>query len=311
VKPDVVKRDLLRVTDLSRAECDALFTLASELKAALRAGKPRPVLAGKTLAMIFEKPSLRTRISFETGMTQLGGHAIYLAPADIRLAQRETVADIARTLARVVDMIVARTFLHTVLVELAERADVPVVNGLTDFHHPCQVLADLFTLHERRKALDELRIAFVGDGNNVVHSWLEAATLYRFTFALACPHGYEPDAAILAECRAKGAVIDITDDVADAVHNADVVYTDVWTSMGQEEEAAARRARFAPYQVNDDVMRRAARGALVMHCLPAHRGEEISESVLEGPQSIVFDQAENRLHLQKALMAWLAQEAGR
>jgi ornithine carbamoyltransferase len=260
--------------------------------------------------MIFEKPSLRTRISFETGMTQLGGHAIYLAPADIRLGERETVADIARTLARVVDMIVARTFLHSVLVELAERAHVPVLNGLTDLHHPCQVLADLFTLVERRRPLDDLRIAFVGDGNNVVHSWLEAATLYKFTFALACPAGYEPDGEILARCRDAGASIEITPDVADAVHNADVVYTDVWTSMGQEHEAAARRAAFAPYQVNDDVMRRAARGALVMHCLPAHRGEEISESVLEGPQSVVFDQAENRLHVQKALMSWLAKESG-
>ena len=306
-----MKRDLLRVVDLTRAECDALFTLATDLKGALRSGKARPLLQGRTLAMIFEKPSLRTRISFETGMTQLGGHAIYLAPGDIRLGERETVADIARTLARVVDMIVARTFLHTVLVELAERADVPVVNGLTDFHHPCQVLADLFTLYERRKPLDELRIAFVGDGNNVVHSWLEAATLYRFTFALACPPGYEPDTEILARCRVAGANIEITNDVHAAVQNADVVYTDVWTSMGQEDEAVARRERFAPYQLNDGVMRRAARGALVMHCLPAHRGEEISESVLEGPQSVVFDQAENRLHVQKALMAWLAKESGR
>jgi ornithine carbamoyltransferase len=303
-----MKRDLLRVSDLSRAECEALFALAADLKGALRAATPRPLLQGKTLAMIFEKPSLRTRISFETGMTQLGGHAIYLAPADIRLGERETVADIARTLARVVDMIVARTFLHGVLVELAERASVPVVNGLTDLHHPCQVLADLFTLYERRLRLDDLRIAFVGDGNNVVHSWLDAATLYRFTFALACPPGYEPDAEIVARCRAAGAAIEITTDVADAVHGADVVYTDVWTSMGQEDEAAARRQRFAPYQVNEAVMRCAARGALVMHCLPAHRGEEIGEGVLEGPQSVVFDQAENRLHLQKALMAWLATE---
>ena len=311
MRPEASKRDFLRLTDLTRAECDALFALASDLKAALRAGRPRPELQGRTLAMIFEKPSLRTRISFETGMTQLGGHAIYLAPADIRLGQRETVADIARTLARVVDMIVARTFLHGVLVELAERAHVPVVNGLTDLHHPCQVLADLFTLHEHRRPLDELRVAFVGDGNNIVHSWLEAATLYRFTFALACPTGYEPDAAIVAECRAKGARTEITHDVAEAVRNADVVYTDVWTSMGQEDEAAARRARFAPYQLNDAVMRGAARDALVMHCLPAHRGEEITESVLEGPRSVVFDQAENRLHLQKALMAWLAKESGR
>jgi len=309
VKSDVRKRDLLRVTDLSREESDALFALAAELKAKLRSGKPPTLLAGRTLAMIFEKPSLRTRISFETGMTQLGGHAIYLAPADIRLGERETVPDIARTLTRVVDMIVARTFLHSVLVELAEHATVPVVNGLTDLHHPCQVLADLFTLHERRMKLDDLRIAFVGDGNNVVHSWLEAATLYRFAFALGCPPGYEPDTEILARCRAAGAAIEISNDVNDAVQGADVVYTDVWTSMGQEDEAAARRKQFAPYQVNDGVMRHAARGALVMHCLPAHRGEEITESVLEGPQSVVFDQAENRLHLQKALMAWLAKES--
>ncbi len=311
MKPDVRKRDLLRVADLSRVECDDLFGLATELKAALRSGTPPALLAGRTLAMIFEKPSLRTRISFETGMTQLGGHAIYLAPADIRLGERETVPDIARTLTRVVDMIVARTFLHSVLVELAEHAYVPVVNGLTDLHHPCQVLADLFTLHERRLTLDELRIVFVGDGNNVVHSWLEAAMLYRFSFALACPSGYEPDAAILARCRAAGASIEITNDVAAAARDADVVYTDVWTSMGQEDEAAARRRQFAPYQVNESVMRHAAPSALVMHCLPAHRGEEITESVLEGPQSIVFDQAENRLHLQKALMAWLARESGR
>ncbi len=311
MKADVRKRDLLRVVDLARTECDALFALAAELKAGLRSGKPPALLAGRTLAMIFEKPSLRTRISFETGMTQLGGHAIYLAPADIRLGERETVPDIARTLARVVDMIVARTFLHSVLVELAEHAHVPVVNGLTDLHHPCQVLADLFTLHERRLKLDELRIAFVGDGNNVVHSWLEAATLYRFAFALACPPGYEPDTEILARCRAAGAAIEITDDVTAAVRGADVVYTDVWTSMGQENEAAARRREFAPYQVNERVMRHAARGALVMHCLPAHRGEEITEHVLEGPQSVVFDQAENRLHVQKALMAWLAKESAR
>jgi len=192
-----VKRDLLRVADLRRAECEQLFVLAADIKGALKSGKARPLLAGKTLAMIFEKPSLRTRISFETGMFQLGGHAIYLAPWDIRLGERETVADIARNLARVVDMIVARTFLHSVLVELAEHATVPVINGLTDLHHPCQVLADLFTLVERRRPLDELRIAFIGDGNNMVHSWMEAATIFRFTFALACPAGYEPDGALM------------------------------------------------------------------------------------------------------------------
>jgi ornithine carbamoyltransferase len=306
-----MKRDLLRLSDLSRSECETLFALTSDLKGALKSDKPRPLLQGKTLAMIFEKPSLRTRISFDTGMFQLGGHAIYLAPWDIRLGERETVAEIARNLARVVDMIVARTFLHAVLVELAAHASVPVINGLTDLHHPCQVLADLFTLVEQRRPLDELRVAFVGDGNNVVHSWMEAATRFRFTLAVACPAGYEPDPEILAWCRAAGATIEVTSAVPDAVHNADVVYTDVWTSMGQEDEAEARRRVFAEYQVNARVMRHAARGAVVMHCLPAHRGEEITDGVLESPQSVVFDQAENRLHTQKALMAWVARESAR
>lgn len=306
-----MKRDVLRLVDLSRDECTALFALATEIKAALRSGKPRHLLAGKTLAMIFEKPSLRTRVSFETGMFQLGGHAIYLAPWDIRLGERETVADVARNLARVVDMIVARTFSHDVLVELAKHARVPVINGLTDLHHPCQVLADLFTLVEHRRKLDELRVVFVGDGNNLVHSWMEAAVVFPFAFALACPAGYEPSAEILADCRARGARIEITQSVPDAVRGADVLYTDVWTSMGQEDETAERRARFADYQINDEVLRHAAKDALVMHCLPAHRGEEITDAVIEGRQSIVFDQAENRLHLQKALMAWLARESGK
>ncbi|MCC6849200.1 MAG: ornithine carbamoyltransferase [Deltaproteobacteria bacterium] len=305
-----MKRDLLRLVDLTRDECSALLALATEIKTALRARTPRALLAGKTLAMIFEKPSLRTRVSFETGMFQLGGHAIYLAPWDIRLGERETVADVARNLARVVDMIVARTFSHAVLGELAQHARVPVINGLTDLHHPCQVLADLFTLVEHRRKLDEIRVAFIGDGNNLVHSWMEAATLFRFTFAVACPEGYEPDAELLADCRARGARIDVTRSVTDAVGGADVLYTDVWTSMGQEDEAAERRARFAGYQINDEVLRHAAKDALVMHCLPAHRGEEITDAVIEGRQSIIFDQAENRLHLQKALMAWLARESG-
>ena len=306
-----MKRDLLRLVDLSRDECMALFALATEIKTALRSGTPKHLLAGKTLAMIFEKPSLRTRVSFETGMFQLGGHAIYLAPWDIRLGERETVADVARNLARVVDMIVARTFSHDVLVELAKHARVPVINGLTDLHHPCQVLADLFTLVEHRRKLDELRVTFVGDGNNLVHSWMEAAAVFPFTFALACPAGYEPNAAVLADCRARGARIEITPSVTDAVRGADVLYTDVWTSMGQEDEAVERRRRFADYQINDEVLRHAAKDALVMHCLPAHRGEEITDAVIEGRQSIIFDQAENRLHLQKALMAWLARESGK
>ena len=304
-----MKRDLLRLVDLSQAECLEIFALASEIKGALRAGNPRALLAGKTLAMIFEKPSLRTRVTFETGMFQLGGHAIYLAPWDIRLGERETVADVARNLARWVDMIVARTFKHEVLAELAHHARVPVINGLSDLHHPCQVLADLFTLVEHQRSLAELHVAFIGDGNNLVHSWMEAATRFPFAFALACPPGYEPSADLLAECRAAGARIEVTTSVLDAVRGADVLYTDVWTSMGQEDEAAERRRRFAGYQINDTVLRHAAKDVLVMHCLPAHRDEEITDAVIEGPRSIIFDQAENRLHLQKALMAWLQQES--
>jgi ornithine carbamoyltransferase len=304
-----MKRDLLRLTDLGREDCEAILALAVEIKSTLRAGKPRPLLQGKTLAMIFEKPSLRTRISFETGIFQLGGTAIFLAPGDIRLGERETVADIARTLARMVDLIVARTFYHGVLAELAAHATVPVINGLSDLHHPCQVLADLMTVQERRRRLDDLRVAFVGDGNNVVHSWMEAAALFGFTFALACPEGYDPDPEILGGCQGRGARIEITRDASDAVHNADVVYTDVWTSMGQEDEAAARRRAFASYRVDEALMHYAARDAMVMHCLPAHRGEEITDAVIESPQSIVFDQAENRLHAQKALMVWLHEHA--
>jgi ornithine carbamoyltransferase len=306
-----MKRDLLRVVDLTRDECLAIFALATDIKMALRSGTPRPLLGGKTLAMIFEKPSLRTRVSFETGMFQLGGHAIYLAPWDIRLGERETVADVARNLARIVDLIVARTFRHAVLVELAAQAKVPVINGLTDLHHPCQVLADLFTLVEHRRKLDDIKVAFIGDGNNLVHSWMEAAVLFPFTFAVACPTGYEPNTSLVAECRKRGAKIEVTTAVADAVRGADVLYTDVWTSMGQEEESAVRRDRFAGYQINDEALRHAAKDALVMHCLPAHRGEEITDSVIEGRQSIIFDQAENRLHLQKALMAWLVRESSK
>ena len=203
---------------------------------------------------------------------------------------------------RMVDIVMIRTYEHTIIERFASQSRVPVVNGLTDFHHPCQVLADLFTLYERRKPLDELRIAFVGDGNNVVHSWLEAATLYRFTFALACPPGYEPDTEILARCRVAGANIEITNDVHAAVQNADVVYTDVWTSMGQETQREQRLEAFQRYQVNEPVMRFARPRALVMHCLPAHRGEEITDVVLDGETSIVLDQAENRLHAQKAVI---------
>jgi ornithine carbamoyltransferase len=252
--------------------------------------------------MIFEKPSLRTRVTFEVGMVQLGGAAIHLAPGDIRLGERESASDIARNLERWVDCIMARVFSHQAVADLAAAARVPVINGLSDLHHPCQVLSDCFTLLEHRGSLAGVRVAFLGDGNNVAHSWIEAAARIGFDFVLACPPGYEPDAAIAAEA---GGRLTVTHDLEAAVRGADVVYTDVWTSMGQETEAKARRRAFKPFQVNERVMGIAGSKALVMHCLPAHRGEEITDGVIDGPQSVVFDQAENRLHVQKAILVWL------
>jgi len=298
-----VKRDLLRIADLSTQEIEAILALAKRLKDELRDGTPHPLLAGRTLAMIFEKPSLRTRVTFEVGMVQLGGAAIHLGPGDIRLGERESAGDIARNLERWVDLVMARTFLHQSVVDLAAGARVPVINGLSDLHHPCQVLSDCFTLLERRGRLAGLRVAFIGDGNNVVHSWMDAAVRLGFGFVLACPPGYEPDPSIIAEARPHAT---ITHDVEIAARGADVLYTDVWTSMGQEAEAKARRRAFVRYQVNERVVALAGPRALVMHCLPAHRGEEITDAVLDGPQSVVFEQAENRLHVQKAIMCWLA-----
>ncbi|MEK7782782.1 MAG: ornithine carbamoyltransferase, partial [Candidatus Binatota bacterium] len=261
-----------------------------------------------TLALVFEKPSLRTRVSFEIGMVQLGGHAVFLGPAEIHLGVRESAADCARSLSRWVDLIVVRTFSQGTLEEVARCATVPVINGLTDLFHPCQVLADCFTLLEHKGKLEGLKIAFVGDGNNMVHTWMQAAEKFSFSFALACPRGYEPSAEITRVAKQDGGRIVVTNDVAKAVQGADVIYTDVWTSMGQEGESEVRRKAFQGYQVNRDVVAMAKRDVLVMHCLPAHRGEEITDEVLEGPQSIVFDQAENRLHAQKAIMVWALKE---
>ena len=302
-----MKRDLISISDLTRDEVEELFSLALRLKADRQKGWPHPILADKTLAMIFEKPSLRTRVTFEAGMDQLGGYAIYLSPQDIGLGTRETVPDVAKNLSRWVDLIMARTFSHQALTELAQAATIPVINGLSDLLHPCQVLADCLTLIEHRGALEGLKVAFVGDGNNVVHSWLHAAVKLPFRFVLACPPGYEPDRAVLEQTRQAGALVTVTHTVAEAAREADAIYTDVWTSMGQEEEGEARRQAFADYQVNAEVMSLAKPDALVMHCLPAHRGEEIAADVLDGPQSVVFDQSENRLHIQKAIMVWLLQ----
>jgi ornithine carbamoyltransferase len=306
-----MKRDFLTLDGCTRSELDEILHISARLKRDLKAGQRPPLLGGKTLAMIFEKPSLRTRVTFEVGMTQLGGYAVYLTPNDIRLGERESVSDIARNLERWVDFIMARTNAHQTLTELASHARVPVLNGLSDMRHPCQVLSDCFTLIERRGRLEGLRVTWLGDGNNVANSWIAVAPRLGFSFALACPRGYEPDQATVDKARAEGAHVLITSDPQEALHDADVIYTDVWTSMGQEGEANARRRDFRPYQVNAAALRHAKPDAVVMHCLPAHRGEEISGDVIDGPQSIVFDQAENRLHVQKGVLVWLNQQMGR
>ena len=298
------KRDLLSLDDLSREEIGKIFSLSQRLKRAQKSGRAHRLLAGKTLALVFEKPSLRTRVSFETGIFQLGGTAVFLGPGEIQLGVRETAADSARNLSRWVDLIVMRTFAQQTLEEMAAHATIPVINGLTDLFHPCQVLADCLTLLERKGALKDLKVAFLGDGNNMVHTWMQAAQKFSFSFVVACPKGYEPDAEIVRAAKEKGGRVSVTHEIEKAVRDADVVYTDVWTSMGQEREFEKRRKAFQSYQLNQAVLARAKKDAVVMHCLPAHRGEEITDEVLDGPQSVVLDQAENRLHVQKAIMVW-------
>jgi ornithine carbamoyltransferase len=304
-----MSRHLLTLDDVTRDDIEGLFDLAAALKAKQRQAILYTPLQGKTLAMIFEKPSLRTRVTFEAGMTQLGGHAIYLAPGDIRLGQRETVQDAARNLERWVDGIVARTFSHQMVERLALYSRIPVINGLSDGHHPVQILCDLFTLWEKRRVIAGLRVAFIGDGNNVCHSWLQGAAKLGVHFTLACPLGYEPDPAILAraqeEAKTSGARLDVIHDPRVAARGADVLYTDVWASMGQEDERARRLRDFQGFQIDGALVDLAGRDVLMMHCLPAHRGEEITDEVMDGSRSIVFDQAENRLHMQKAILVTL------
>lgn len=303
-------RDLLGINDLTSEECIALLQLAAEMKQTTRAGGEvvrwkRPHL----LAMIFEKPSLRTRFTFEAAMVQLGGHAIYLSPNEIGLGKRESVADAARNLERWCQAIMARVFAHQTLVELAENATVPVINALSDLEHPCQALADFQTLIEHKGEAKGKHLVFVGDGNNVAHSLMLLAAKLGTHFTIACPEGYEPNERILSLAReiasATGSLITVMRDPKEAVRTADAIYTDVWASMGQEHEAEQRKQVFMPYQVNAELLKAAKPGAIVMHCLPAHRGEEITDEVMDGAQSVVFDQAENRLHAQKAVLAAL------
>jgi ornithine carbamoyltransferase len=300
-----MKRDLLTISDLKREEIEALIRRARELKALHRRGQNPQPLKGKILAMIFDKPSTRTRVSFEAGIAQLGGSSIYLAPGQTQMSRNEPVADTARVLSRYVDGVVIRTFAQETAAELARHADIPVINGLTDTHHPCQVLSDLMTIEERFGRVSGLKVAWVGDGNNMANSWIAAALHLDFTLYLACPPGYEPDGALLREAQGAGRPIHLGQDPREAVRGSHVINTDVWASMGQEGEAAARQEVFKPYQVNAELLQLALPEAIVLHCLPAHRGEEITAEVLDGDQSAAWDQAENRLHLQKALLEWL------
>jgi len=295
------KRDFLIVSDFTKAQVDALFALANRMKDGKYREKP---LAGKTLAMIFAKSSTRTRVSFEVGTYQLGGHALFLSSRDIQIGRGEPIPDTARVLSRYVDGIMIRTFDHGDVEALAKYATVPVINGLTDLHHPCQILADLLTVQQHLGGYAGKKVAWIGDGNNMANSWLDAAALLGFELRLACPEGYEPDHAVYERARKLTRTL-ITEDTDEAAEGADVVTTDVWASMGQEGEAEKRKLAFKGYVVDQALMKLARPDAIFLHCLPAHRGEEVTAEVMEGPQSRVFDEAENRLHVQKALLATL------
>lgn len=297
-----MKKDFLTLLDLTSRDLTDLLDQADALKAD-RVARP---LEGKTVALVFQKPSLRTRVSFEVGIVQLGGHPLFLSQEAIGVGTREPARDVAMLLSRYCDAIVARLHEHRVLEDLARHATVPVINALTDVSHPCQVLADLYTIREHGKLREGVKVVFVGDGNNVANSWLEMSALYPLHFVLAAPEGYRPDEGLVTRVRGAGlSSIEITDDPEAAVRDADVLYTDVWVSMGQEAESEKRKKAFQRYRIDERLLRRAKRDCVVMHCLPAHRGEEISADVLEGTHSIVFDEAENRLHVQKAVLARL------
>ncbi|MBI3812055.1 MAG: ornithine carbamoyltransferase [Nitrospirae bacterium] len=300
---------LLAVHEIAAGDVTALLDRADRLKARRRSGGGDRPLAGKTLGLFFEKSSTRTRVSFETAMNQLGGNSLFLSLQDLQLKRGESIADTARVLSRYLDAIVIRTFGHDLLEEWAAAAAIPVINGLTDLHHPCQALGDLMTIRERFGTLKGLKLAYIGDGNNVAHSLIEAAAKTGIEIHLACPKGFEPDPLIVAASRivAKqtGGTIEIGREPAKAAEDADVLYTDVWISMGQEKQAKAKLKKFKPYQINDTLLSVAKPSAVVMHCLPAHRGMEITADVLDGKQSVIWDQAENRLHIQKAILEWL------
>ncbi len=295
-----MKRDFLTLLDLSSEELHALLKRAAELKS----GKDISScpLIGKSIGLLFDKTSTRTRISFQTGIYQLGAQAIYINTKDMQLGRGETIEDTARVLSRYLHGIVIRTYEHDTIVTLARNSTIPIINGLTDLHHPCQALADVMTIQEKKGRLKDVRVAYIGDGNNVANSLIEAALLTGTDLVLACPHGYEPDRTIYEDSRSKGAKVKIISNPDEAAKDADVLYTDVWISMGQEKEVERKKKKFEGYQINSRLLSLAKPDAIVMHCLPAHRGEEITDEVIDSPQSVVIDQAENRLHTQKALL---------
>jgi len=307
--PEIRSSDFLTLTDITRSEMISLFEFSAALKRGAQKGKFPALLKNKTLAMIFEKNSTRTRVSFETGMIQLGGHALFLSSNEIQLGRGETIADTARVLSRYNDGIMIRTFGHSKVEELSKWADIPVINGLSDSYHPCQALADYFTIWERERDITQVKLAYIGDGNNVANSLLMGAALLGLEIAIASPKGFEPEMAVVETAykmaSRSGAKILITNDINKAVAGAGYLYTDVWVSMGQEKETAKKKKLFSKYRITDELIARTGMDSKVLHCLPAHRGEEITDSVMDGSHSIVFDQAENRMHCQKAVMCAL------
>lgn len=298
-----MKKDILTLLDLSKEDFDIFFERAAELKKRVKNGIFDRSLAGKTLGLIFEKPSTRTRISFEAAMIQLGGTPIFISAKDTQIARNEPVRDTARVLSRYLNGLAIRSYSQNLLDEFAEFASIPIINALTDLYHPCQVLSDIMTIIEHKGSYEDIRIAWIGDGNNVSHSWINAAAVLGLDLILACPEGYSPDPAVMERAieRNVGKIV-LTAEPVEAVKNADVIYTDVWASMGQENELERRKGIFEPFQVNETLLKNAPDNVIVMHCLPAHRGEEISDAVLEGPNSVVWDQSENKLHMHKAIL---------
>ena len=299
-----MKKDLISIKDLTSREIDAIFALTDKLKK--NKIKFNKALSGKTLALIFQKPSNRTRVSFEVGCFQLGAHSIYISPGEINLGVRESVADAAKTLSRYVDGIILRTFEHKTIVDMAEAASVPVINGLSDFSHPCQALADIYTIKEKLSHKKRITLAYIGDGNNVCNSLLVACAKVGINMNVGAPAGFEPNNSVMQlakkEAKKSGVIINLFNNPKEAVAGSDIIYTDVWASMGQEKEVEMRKSIFKDFQINDNLVKLANKGALIMHCLPAHRGEEITSEVIDGKNSIVFDQAENRMYVQKAVL---------